>query len=121
MFCRSHDPSLFVGNVVLQAGSRVNGQLNTLVDRTTKSAIILGRIKVICVVLGVVDMIFGTIAPKSISRDFEFLCAKSKCHETKNPEEDTNGLGRNVFDGTDIDCLSWKRGILAIVLMDIVV
>lgn len=51
---RGHNTGLLIGDVVLEASTGVNSQLNSLVDRTTKSSIILCGIEVVRIVLGIV-------------------------------------------------------------------
>jgi hypothetical protein len=115
MLRRSHDASLLIGNIVLQTGSRINGKLNPLIDRPTQSAVVLGSIEIVCIVFRIVDVIFWTIAAKTFGGNFEFLRAKSKSHESEDPEKNPNRFCGNVFDRTDIDCLCWEEKILAIV------
>ncbi len=73
MLSRSHNASLLVCDVVLHSSSLVDTELDSLVDWSTESLIILGSIDVIGIVLGVVDVIFGPVAAKSVSGNFEFL------------------------------------------------
>jgi hypothetical protein len=55
--------------------------------------------------LGVVDMFFGPIAPKSLRRDFEFSSSVAKSDEGETPEQDTNGFSRELLQATNIDSL----------------
>jgi len=109
MLGRGHNAGTFVCNVVLHASLLIDGQFNTFVDRGTKSSVILRGIFVIGIIFGVVNVVFGAIAAKTLSCDFEFLCTKSEGHESENPKEDTDGLCRNILYGTDVDCLSYGK------------
>ena len=106
---RGHDAGSFVCNVILHSRLGINSQLDTLVDRSSKSPIVLCRILVVCIVFGIIDVVFRTVATKSFSCHFEFLCAETESHETEDPEEDSNSLRRDVFDGTNIDSLGWRE------------
>lgn len=99
---RGHSTHALVCNVILETGIWSNGKLDLLIDATTKSGAILCSIETIGVVSEVVD----TVATRAIRCDFEFLCAISKCHGSENPEEESNCFGGDIFDSTDIDCLS---------------
>jgi hypothetical protein len=103
-----HDARLLVGNVVLQAGAGINGQLHALVDRAPKSAVVLCSVEVVGIVLGVVDVVLGAVAAQAVCGDLELARAIAKGHEAQDPEEDADGFGGDVLDGADVDCLSWR-------------
>ena len=58
---RGGDSRVFVGNVVLQTGALIDGELDALIDGSAKTLVILAGIEVICVVLGVVDVLLGAV------------------------------------------------------------
>jgi hypothetical protein len=57
-----HDACLLVGNVVLQPRSRIDGQLDTLIDRAPQSRVILCGIEVVGIILGVINVVLGPVA-----------------------------------------------------------
>jgi len=109
MLGRGHNADTLVSDIVLQAGLLIDGKLNVFLDRGTKSSVVLRSILVIGIILRIVNVILGAVATKTFGCNFEFLCAESKGHESKDPEKDTDGLARDILYGTDVDCLGWKR------------
>jgi hypothetical protein len=103
-----HDARLLVGNVVLQAGAGINGQLHALIDRAPEPAVVLCGVEVVGIVLGVVDVVLGAVAAQAVCGDLELARAIAKGHEAQDPEKDADGFGGDVLDGADIDCLSWR-------------
>ena len=55
--------------------------------------------------LWIVNVLFWTIATESVCRDLEFARGKAEGHEGKAPEQDSNGIGRELLESTDIDGL----------------
>lgn len=102
---RSHDASILIGDVVLHARLLVNAELYALINRAAESAVVLGGILVLGVVLGVVDVVLGTVAAKTISCDLELAGAIAKSHKTQDTEQQPDSLGGNGLDSADIDGL----------------
>ena len=53
-------------------------------------------------------MVFWSVTAQTFRSHFELLRAISKCHKTKDPEKNSNRFSTDIFDGSDIDCLSWR-------------
>ena len=102
---RRHDSSLLIGNVVLHAGSRINSQLDFLVYGPSQAAVVLSGILVISVILGIVNVVFRTVAAQAGGRDLEFARAVAKRQEAEHAEKEADGLGRDRLDGADVDSL----------------
>ena len=102
---RRHDISTLVCNVVLHARFLVNGKLSTLIDRTAESPVVLAGILVLGIVLGIVDMVFGTVATKTIGCNLKLAGAEAEGQEAQDTKEQADGLCGNSLDGTDIDGL----------------
>lgn len=85
---------------------------------------VLSGIDVVGVVFGVVDVLLGAVASKSLTCDFEFagtcnvvltvaVCALlnkwfltiSKAHEAKHPEQKPDSVGADILDSANIDSL----------------
>lgn len=64
--------SIFIGNVVFHASIHVDLELN-LLDRTSKTRIILASVQVISIVLGIVNVLFWSVDAKSFLCDFKLL------------------------------------------------
>ena len=109
MASRRGNANLLARNIVLHATSLIDCQFDTLVDGATKAAVVLGSIKVIGVVFWVVDVVFGAVAAKAFGGDFELAGAVAEGHETKDPEENADGLGGDVLDRADINSLGWRE------------
>ena len=101
----SHATGTLVCNVVLHACLGIDRQLSFFVDWASKALIVLTSINVLGVILGVVDVVLGTVAAQSFGSDLELARAVAEGHETENAEQKANGLGRNRLDSTDIDSL----------------
>lgn len=84
---RSHDVGTLVSDIVLHSSLRVDPELNTLIDGSTQSSVILAGIFVVGIVLGVVYVVFWTVAAEAIGRDLEFLRTISKSQEAENAEK----------------------------------
>ena len=105
MASRSGNSNLLARNIVFHATALIDCQFDALIDGATEAAVVLGSIKVIGVVLWVVDVVFGAVAAKAFSGDFELAGAVAESHETEDPEENADGLGGDVLDGADINSL----------------
>lgn len=105
MLGRSHDVGSLVGNVVLHARLGVDGELRSLVNGAAKAPVVLAGIDIVGVVLGVINVVFGTIAAEALGGDFEFAGAVAKGQEAEDAEQETDGLCRDRLDGTDVDGL----------------
>lgn len=103
--CRGHDTGALVRNVVLHARPRVDCELCPLIDGASQTPVIVSSILALGVPLGVVDVLFGAVAAKTLGGDLEFAGTVAKGHEAQDAEEQTNGLGRHHLDGADIDGL----------------
>ena len=101
----SHATGTLVCNVVLHACLGIDRQLSFFVDWASKALIVLTSINVLGVILGVVDVVLGTVAAQSFGSDLELARAVAEGHETENAEQKANGLSRNRLDSTDIDSL----------------
>ncbi|EPE06016.1 hypothetical protein F503_02845 [Ophiostoma piceae UAMH 11346] len=101
-----HDVGALVCNVVLHAGLGVDAELDALVDGATQAGIVAAGIDVVGVVLGVVDVVLGAVAAQTVGGDLELFGAVAKGQEAENTEQQTDGLGRDGLDGTDIDGLA---------------
>lgn len=64
---RSGPVAVFVGDVVLHAGIRINRKLH-LLDRSTKTLVILSCVHIVGVILGVVDMLLKLESVKVCGR-----------------------------------------------------
>jgi len=102
---RSHDANVLIGDIVLHTRLLVDGELNTLVNRATESTVVLSSILVVGIVLGVVDVVLGTVAAKAISCDLELAGAIAKSHEAQDAEQQPDSLGGNCLDSADVDGL----------------
>lgn len=102
---RRHDISTLVCDVVLHARFLVNGKLSTLIDRTAESPIVLAGVLVLGVVLGIVDVVFGTVATKTIGSNLKLARAEAEGQEAQDTKEQADGLCGNSLDGTDVDGL----------------
>lgn len=100
-----HDTDALVCNVVLHAGLGVDAQLSVLVNGTSKSRIIVCGVDVVGIVFGVVDVLLRAVAAKSFSSDLELARSIAKCHESEDAKQETDGLGGDSLDGTDVDGL----------------
>lgn len=100
---RSNNASLLICNVILHSSSVVNGQFDTWVDGATQPPIVLSGIGIVCIVLGVINVIFGTIATQALWSNLELLGARAKSYETKDPHQNANSLGRDVLDSGKIN------------------
>ncbi len=105
MLRRGHDVIRFRSNIFLHAIALVDGEFGILVDRASEALVVLPGVDVVGVVLGVVNVVFGTVAADSIGGDFEFAGAVAKGHEAKNAEEQTDCFGGNSLDSADVDGL----------------
>ena len=79
--------SIFIGNVVFHASIHVDLELN-LLDRTSKTRIILASVQVISIVLGIVNVLFWPIYTEPFFRNFKLASGISKGQETKDPDLD---------------------------------
>lgn len=61
----------FIGDVVLHASVEVDGKFS-LADGSSEAIVVLPRICIVCVVLGVVDMLLRTISTQPFGGHFEF-------------------------------------------------
>lgn len=102
---RSHDADPLVGNVVFHAGFGVDTKLGLLINRASQAGIIIAGIFTLCVALGVVNVVFGTIAPETFGRDLELSRAVAKGHEAENAKKQSDSFGRHHLDGGNIDGL----------------
>lgn len=50
-------------------------------------------------------MFLRTIATKSLSGDLELACSKAEGKEGEAPKQDTDSLGRELLQSTDVDSL----------------
>lgn len=105
MLSRRHDSSSLIGNVILHASVRVDGKLGSFIDWTTKATVILAGIDIVCVVFGVVNVVFGTVTAKTVGRDFEFAGTVTESEETEDTKQKTDSFGRNRLDSAYIDSL----------------
>lgn len=105
VFGRSHDTCPLVCNIVLHARLRVDTKLSFFIDWSSQALIVLASIDVLGVVLGVVDVVLGTVAAQSFRSDLELARTITEGHEAENTEQETNGLSRNGLDSADIDSL----------------
>ena len=53
----------------------------------------------------IINMIFRTVATKSVCSDLELPSAVAKGHKPKNPQQDANSFSRDIFDRADINRL----------------
>jgi len=120
---RRGNAKVFRGNVVLQAGSLVDAQFSLFVNWGTQSAVVLAGVFVVGVVLGVINVLLkvelagfcrwsgvgsahlGAVAAQSLGSDLELASAIAKGEETKDPQQDADGLSRDVLGGANIDSL----------------
>lgn len=102
---RSHDIGTLVGNVVLHSSLPVDRELDALIYGTAQSSVVLAGILVISIVLGIVDMIFRSVAAEALGGDLELLRTIAKTQEAKNAKEKSDSFGRNRLDRADIDGL----------------
>jgi hypothetical protein len=112
----SSPPSLFICDVILDSGARVDFKF-TSIDRTTKTTIVLSCVGVISVILRIIDMFFRSVNSESFfsylqinatsnMEYFEFVGGISKRHESENPNENTNSSNIESFcKCTDINSL----------------
>jgi len=120
---RRGNAKVFRGDVVLQAGSLVDAQFSLFVNWSTQSAVVLASVFVVGVVLGVINVLLkvelakthgklgvgsaylGAVATQSLGSDLELAGAIAKGEETKDPQQDADGLSRDVLGGANIDSL----------------
>ena len=120
---RGCNANIFRGDVVLHAIALINGQLPPLVDRTTKSPVVLSSIDVVGVVFRVVDVLFRAVTSKPLACDLEFAGACnvaltpaafitemvaltiSEANEPKHPEQKPDSIGTDILDSANIDSL----------------
>ena len=69
---------MFICNVIFQAGSRIDGQLDALINWAPKSAIILRSIDIIGIVLRVIDVFFCAIDTQALLGDLKFALVTLK-------------------------------------------
>lgn len=50
--------------------------------------------------------ILRAVASKTLGRDFELARAVPKGQEAQDRQQETNGLGRDILDGSDVDGLT---------------
>jgi hypothetical protein len=62
--CRSCDALIFRRNIALQAGSGIDTELATLVNRTSQTAVILARVQIVRIVLRVINVFLRAISLK---------------------------------------------------------
>ncbi len=105
MLGRCHNVIRFGGDVFLHAISLVDGEFGILVDGASEAVVVLTGVDIVGIILGVVNVVFGTVAAESIGGDFKLGGAVAKGHEAKNAEEQTDCFGGNSLDSTDIDGL----------------
>lgn len=105
MLSRRHNTDTLVCNVVLHARLGINGKLCLLIDRATKSTIVLASVNVLGIVLGVIDVLLGAVAAKALRSDLELARSETEGHETQDAEQETDSLSRNSLDGSNIDSL----------------
>lgn len=105
MLSGRHDSSSLIGNVILHASFRVDGKLGSFIDRATKTTVILAGIDVVCVVFGVVDVVFGAVAAKAVGCDFEFAGTVTESEEAEDTKQKTDSFGRNRLDSAYINSL----------------
>lgn len=77
---RGRDVLALVGDVVDHARRRVEGQLALLVDGAPQAVPVVLGVVVAAVALGVVDVLFRTVAAEALLGDLEFLGAEAEVH-----------------------------------------
>lgn len=105
MFSRAHDIDILVGDVILHAALRIDSQLDSLVNRATKAAVVLTSVLVIGIVLGVVNVVLGAVAAQTIGGDLELAATIAEGEEAENAEQEADGLSGDVLDGAHVDSL----------------
>ena len=93
--CRGHDVDALVRDVVLHARLGVDGQLNSFVHGATETRVVFARVQVVSVVLGVVDVVLGSVAAQALGGHLELPGSIAKGHESEDAEEQANRLGRD--------------------------
>lgn len=94
----------FVGNVVFHSGPGVNLGLYRK-DGSAESFVELGCVHPICIAQGIVNVLLCTVDAKPFGRDLKFFGRISKCHEGEDPDEDTDGLGVDTLQGSNVQSL----------------
>lgn len=111
---RCFDTSIFRRDVDLDASCWIDGQFFAFVDRSTEAWIVFASIFVIGIVLDqsvgrcprnqivptylwIVNVLLGSVTTQSICGDLELTSGIAKGDEGKTPEQDTNGLGGELF------------------------
>lgn len=102
---RCHNTGAIICDVVLHTRLGIDRELAVLIDRATEATVILLGVLVIGIVLGVVNVVFGSVAAQAVSSDLKFARAITESQETENAKEKANGFGGNGLDGADIDGL----------------
>lgn len=47
-------------------------------------------------------MLLGAVAAQSVAGNFKLASTESKGHEAENPDNQTDGLGTDIFDATNL-------------------
>lgn len=100
-----HNIGSLIGNVVLHARFRIDAELGALVDWTAKSSVVLAGVDIVGIVLGVINMVLGAVATKTLGSNLEFTGAVAKGEEGKDAEKEADGFCRDRLDSADVDGL----------------
>ena len=99
------DERIEISSQVVLTSLRVDTQLSTLINRSSKSAIILSCIEVVCIVLGIVDMLFRSVAPQSFLGNLKLRRTIAKAHETEDPKQQADRFCTDILDCSYVDGL----------------
>ena len=102
---RGSDTDALVSDVVLHTSVWVDGELDSLVYRATKSSVIVTSVHIVGIIFGVINMFFGAIATEAVGSNFKLLGSEAEGHEAEDAEEKSDSFGRDRLDGTDVDGL----------------